>query len=186
MDRRIWKDIPEFIGKYQASDTGEIKSLIRKCTVRKETFRKRNGKRTYAIVTLSGKSRTVHSLVCSAFWGPKPRPKYEVNHINGIKSDNRPENLEWVNKTENMRHRFAREKARKNMPPSERDIEESEQYDHPGIFLAGCKHKQNQVFKLLKQDDESLLARLEYLLNQSEHLLEGQRLQAAQFCSTEV
>ena len=45
----------------------------------------------------------IHRLVAEEHFGPCP-PGKEVNHINGIKTDNRPENLEYVTKKENIRH----------------------------------------------------------------------------------
>lgn len=45
----------------------------------------------------------VHRLVLAAFDCPSPTGM-EVNHKNGIKADNRIENLEWVTRSENMRH----------------------------------------------------------------------------------
>ena len=49
---------------------------------------------------------TIHKLVCTAFNGPKPGPKYQVNHINSIRDDNWNENLEWLTPKENVRHSF--------------------------------------------------------------------------------
>lgn len=42
-----------------------------------------------------------HKLVAMAFHGTPNDPKMEIDHINGNKSDNRPENLEWVTHSEN-------------------------------------------------------------------------------------
>ena len=60
-----------------------------------------------------------HILVCTAFHGPRPSPRHQVDHINRDRFDNRPENLRWVTPHENcmnsIRHirkleRLAREK----------------------------------------------------------------------------
>jgi hypothetical protein len=45
--------------------------------------------------------RFVHPLVCEAFHGPKPFPEAQVRHLNGIKSDNRANNLKWGTSAEN-------------------------------------------------------------------------------------
>jgi len=57
----------------------------------------------YLQVHIYGKHRKlVHQLVMEHFGPPKPGPKYEIDHINRNKLDNRLENLRWVTHTENM------------------------------------------------------------------------------------
>ncbi len=57
----------------------------------------------YKRVNIKGKTHFVHSLIAKTFID-NPENKPQVNHINGIKTDNTIENLEWVSNQENRDH----------------------------------------------------------------------------------
>ena len=61
------------------------------------------GRDGYPQLNIGGKARKVHRLVCIAFHGPAPTPGHEVAHGNGIRHDNRADNLRWATRSENTR-----------------------------------------------------------------------------------
>jgi hypothetical protein len=62
-----------------------------------------NHSQGYKVVWIDGKNIRVHRLVAEKFI-PNPNNLPYVNHVNGIKSDNRVENLEWVTPQKNVEH----------------------------------------------------------------------------------
>ena len=60
----------------------------------------------FGVIKLSGSiTQKIHRLVLEAFVGPCP-DGMETRHLNGIRADNRIENLEWATRTQNQRDRF--------------------------------------------------------------------------------
>ena len=59
----------------------------------------------YRVASVRGKKHYVHRLVAQAFLEPPPSEKHtEVNHIDGDRANNRPDNLKWVTPSERIRH----------------------------------------------------------------------------------
>lgn len=111
----VWKAVPGYGGMYYVSDDGHVFSLGARtsCGNRCPRFMKlatdRYGYRTVSLTASGGKQHkvTVHRLVAIAFLGQQDSRWKVVNHKNGIRSDNRLENLEWVTQSENSKHAFA-------------------------------------------------------------------------------
>ena len=97
-----FKDIPGYEGLYKVSNTGSVYSILGN--------RKLNGSDKgdgYNRVTLTKEGQikrfNVHRLVMLAFIGPSD---LQVNHIDGNKSNNCLDNLQYVSKSENMLHAY--------------------------------------------------------------------------------
>lgn len=58
----------------------------------------------YLVVRISGKNKYIHRLVAEAFLKGRTDIRCEVNHKDGNKANNAPENLEWCSRKENIQH----------------------------------------------------------------------------------
>lgn len=107
MKEREWCRICGF-EQYEVSNFGEVRSWHKGQPKLLSTPPVKEGSYHAAHLHKGGKnvSVLVHRLVAAAFI-PNPDKKPQVNHINGIKSDNRAENLEWCTQSENNLHAFS-------------------------------------------------------------------------------
>ena len=100
----IWKEIDGGYEQYQVSNLGRIKSLKRKKEKILHLDKDRYG---YMNVYLSKdgvmKKFKVHRLVAIAFI-ENTNNYPEINHIDGNKENNSVDNLEWVTRSQNLKH----------------------------------------------------------------------------------
>jgi hypothetical protein len=108
----VFKDIKGYIGKYQISNLGTIKTLDRldslgrfKKSVILKTTLDHDG---YVRITLNGdsskkKNFSIHRLVMETF-NPISEKSLQVNHIDGNKQNNNINNLEWITGKKNVIH----------------------------------------------------------------------------------
>lgn len=103
-----WRDIPGFVGKYQASSLGYLRS-IKTGTIYKTnliTPNKKSTRNTYRKITMyfKGKYTTkwVHSLVALAFLGERPEGMKHIRHLDGDSLNNCANNLIYSTASENF------------------------------------------------------------------------------------
>jgi len=105
-----WQTIPDF-SLYEASTMGRIKTFNWKNQGLERIMKPALDGTGYLRTMLKGddgKTSTikVHRIILRTFRGEPTNDKNECNHINGIRSDNRVMNLEWVSHSENISHSF--------------------------------------------------------------------------------
>jgi hypothetical protein len=102
-----WKPIPGYEGFYSVSSLGRVQSdRYYKCSWPGKEIKPGLSPK-YKRVTLtkngSRKNASIHTLVCLAFIGPRPKG-YVVNHKDSNKLNNELSNLEYVTASQNVHH----------------------------------------------------------------------------------
>ena len=149
-----WRDIKGYEGLYQVSNLGKVRSLDRYINARNKKKRMINGtllrlrfnNSNYNIVSLYKDNvqdiRFVHRLVAETFI-PNPEDKPQVNHIDGNKTNNCVNNLEWCTRSENNRHAWKtglnkvsdNQRKAASQSAKERFSKKIVQYDLNGNFI---------------------------------------------------
>lgn len=107
MKSERWKPVPGFVGRYEVSDQGRLRSSI--------PYRGESGIRLRRLVRNGGgrvscwlspgdgeppQMHTIHSIVLLAFIGPRP-DGMDIRHLDGDPTNNRLANLKYGTKSEN-------------------------------------------------------------------------------------
>lgn len=118
-----WKPVLGYEEHYHVSDRGQVMRVSRTNAtkpgriLKPKTSSKKGNEYLFANLSVKGTAKTVriHRMVCEAFFGPI-QVGMQINHKNGIKTDNRLSNLEVVTPSENILHSF-RVLGRKRQAP---------------------------------------------------------------------
>lgn len=111
-----WRPVPDYEGLYEVSNTGLVRSLPHVVRSGRGTrvspgriLKTHMNRKGYINAVLSAnnttKNHTVHRLVLLAFKGLDVA-NTQANHINGVRDDNRLENLEWISAADNIKHAY--------------------------------------------------------------------------------
>lgn len=116
---RYWKEIKGYENKYKISNYGEVVSLprfknnhskLQEVPMKKikPYINKKNGY-VYVYLCNNGKYKNcrLHKLVAETFI-PNPNCYNQINHIDGDKTNNTVDNLEWCNSSYNIRDMYRR------------------------------------------------------------------------------
>lgn len=109
MTTERWRRVPGYEGRYEVSDQGRVRSLTWTGGAprpKPHYFSLKPAGSGYVTLTFQvdrvHRTFTVHRLVMAAFIGPCPDGQ-EVRHMNGVRADNRLENLQYGTRSENIR-----------------------------------------------------------------------------------
>lgn len=117
MNKETWKDIKGYEGLYSISTNGRVKRLARDRIIatgvnkplKEKEIKTFEGKLGYIHVNLwkNGKMKQhrIHRLIMLAHT-KKPKDKNVINHIDGDKTNNKLQNLEWCTYKENTIHAY--------------------------------------------------------------------------------
>jgi hypothetical protein len=96
---KVWRTVPDCCGRYEVSNHGEVRNSETGLILKGSPV-----PRGYLTVAIhwngERKTRTVHRMVAEAFH-PNDERKPTVNHIDGNRTNNRADNLEWATWREN-------------------------------------------------------------------------------------
>lgn len=146
-DGKKWKIIPGY-NNYRVSDQGD---LFNESNQRFLKGYKNLGYRCVNIVKNQPKDTFfLHQLIIRSFVGPPPTAKHTVNHINGVKDDNRLINLEYSTPTEQLNHLIKmglRKQAVTNRPVIQFDLNDCKIAEFPSISVAASSlnYKKNGI-----------------------------------------
>lgn len=127
-----YSEIPEF-SRYAISESGQVLDKLRSCNI--FPWKTKAGYYMFSMIRDDGKCCWMarHRLIGLVFKNPGVTDNLVINHINGIKGDDRITNIEWVTQKKNVEHAGKLGLTTKCIPISMRDIDSGEVLNFPSI-----------------------------------------------------
>jgi len=148
----VWKPVVGYEGRYEVSDRGRVRSLCSRHGPRRTPRILAAAENTwgYPFVGLSAcgvrKLVPIHVIVAAAFYGPRPAGM-DINHLDGKKTNNRPSNLTYCSKSDNLKHAY-RTGLKSNVGERHSQAKHTEQdvRDVRAYLRQECRHKDIAAF----------------------------------------
>lgn len=113
--KESWRDIYPYDGKYQVSNLGRVRNARSGRILSHDIHKGYHRVKLLSDPDESGNKKLnlhfVHRLVALCFVPIYSLERNQINHIDGNKWNNVPENLEWCNNSENQLHRYRKIKT---------------------------------------------------------------------------
>jgi hypothetical protein len=147
----MWKQIEDF--DYEINSEGVVRRISNK-KIKKSHIRKSGYVSVQLCLGITKKSFYLHRLLAMYFI-PNVDNKLFVNHINGIKHDNRVCNLEWVSHSENMIHGFKNGlcKVHSKLKDLQKEMSNNRKKK---VYYYNVNKELLQVFNSVKEAEQSL------------------------------
>lgn len=159
-----WLPVPGYEGLYEISDQGRVRSFHASRSGR--MLKPSPASAGYLAVSLvkgrSKRTRTIHSLVASAFLGPRPSGQ-EVRHLDGNPANSTLGNLKYGTKSENRKDSVkhgTHKNTRKTRCPAGHLYTPENIYRRPGSNERQCRicmtDEAAQVQAVIRQENDDL------------------------------
>lgn len=139
LDGEEWREVRGYDGRYLVSNLGRVFMTGKaggRCGLMSQQIN--DGYCLVHLCSSGGPStKRVHRLVAEAFVPGRSFERNQVNHVNGNRSDNRSENLEWVTQSENIQHAYhVLGNVNKGRKLTSRQVKNIRRSEHGAKYLA--------------------------------------------------
>ena len=179
MKDKIWKSLTIGNTIYHISNFGDVETTNYRRSGKPHLLKPLKVSSGYLAIVAAGKMHYIHRLVAFAFpeiCGMPTTERCQINHINEIKTDNRPENLEWVSPKINVLYSAALHTYERNLDSKSkneaRKLKLQEERAAKKAARIAKREKQKAKKEAIKRKETRKLLKQVYGIHESGSILE--------------